>query len=210
MDAQKHDWKKQEKQFYLPKNKPEIVHIPPFNFFTLHGKGNPNDDFFADYISVLYSLAYGVKMSPKSGTEPKGYFDYSVYPLEGVWDIDEYVRKTYNGILDKNSLVFTLMIRQPEFVTVDFANEILEKTKKKKPHQLLDIVKFETIEEGKCVQMLHNGSFDSEPASFKLMEQFAATNNVKRKSLIHREIYLSDARKTAPEKLKTVLRFQAE
>lgn len=210
MDAQKHDWKKQEKQFYLPKNKPEIVQIPPFNFFTLHGKGNPNDDFFADYISVLYSLAYGVKMSPKSGTEPKGYFDYSVYPLEGVWDIDEYVRKTYNGILDKNSLVFTLMIRQPEFVTVDFANEILEKTKKKKPHQLLDIVKFETIEEGKCVQMLHNGSFDSEPASFKLMEQFATTNNVKRKSLIHREIYLSDARKTAPEKLKTVLRFQAE
>ncbi len=102
------------------------------------------------------------------------------------------------------------MIRQPDFVAIDFANEALERTKKKKPHDLLNKVRFETMEEGPCVQMLHAGSYDSEPDSFKKMEEFAHTKNLKRISLIHREIYLSDARKVAPEKLRTVLRFQVE
>jgi len=100
------------------------------------------------------------------------------------------------------------MIRQPDFVTAEYAAEIIEKTKKKKKHPLLDVVKFETIEDGVCVQMLHLGSFDNEPRSFADMEAFAESQGLKRKSKIHREIYLSDARKTQSDKLKTILRFQ--
>jgi hypothetical protein len=149
-------------------------------------------------------------MSPKQGVAPDGYFEYTVFPLEGVWDINAEAKANYNGTLDKNSLLFKLMIRQPGFVTADYAKEAIERTKKKKPHDLLTNVKFESIEEGPCVQMLHTGSYDSEPASFKKMEEFAHAKNLKRVSLIHREIYLSDARKVAPEKLRTVLRFQVE
>lgn len=204
----KHEWKKNEKGFYLPKNKPEVITIPKFKFYTIKGKGNPNDDFFADYIGALYSLSYGIKMSPKQNIAPKNYFEYTVYPLEGVWDIDDDAKKIINGVIDKNTLVFTLMMRQPEFVNADFANEIIERTKQKKPNVLLDKVNFEIIDEGKCVQMLHLGSYDSEPESFKKMELFAQEQSLKRKWLIHREIYLSDARKVSPDKLKTVLRFQ--
>jgi hypothetical protein len=206
----KHEWKKVEKQFYLPKNKPEIIQIPKFKFFTIEGKGNPNDDFFADYIGVLYSLSYAVKMSPKKGNEPKGYFDYTVYPLEGVWDITEEARKRFTGTINKDDLVFKLMIRQPDFVDLEYAQKTLELTQKNKPNSLLERVKFEEITEGSCIQMLHLGSYDNEPASFQLMEEFAAKEKVKRVSKIHREIYLSDARKVAADKLKTVLRFSIE
>lgn len=206
----KHEWKKSEKSLYLPKDKPEKIVVPKFKFFSVRGKGNPNDDPFAEYIGVLYSLSYAIKMSPKAGIAPENYHDYSVYPLEGVWDIDEDAKKTFNGKLDKNSLVFNLMIRQPDFVTTDFADEIIKRTQKKKPHDLLDQVKFEMIEEGCCIQMLHLGSYDNEPESFKQMERFATDRQLKRRSHMHREIYLSDARKTSPDKLKTVLRFQVE
>jgi len=203
----KHDWKKNDKQFYLPKNKPETIVVPKFNFYTIEGKGNPNNDFFANYIGVLYSLSYAIKMSPKQGFAPDGYQEYTVFPLEGVWDIDEEAKKNYNGTLDKNALVFKLMMRQPDFVSAGFALETIERTKKKKPHQLLEKVKFETIEDGLCVQMLHEGSYDSEPASFREMKEFADAKNLVRISQSHREIYLSDARKVPADKLKTVLRF---
>lgn len=206
----KHEWRKHEKEFYVPSKKPHFVEVPEFNFLTIEGEGNPNSDEFPEYIAVLYSLSYAAKMSPKKGIEPKGYFDYTVYPLEGIWDISEKAKKNYTGVLDKDSLVFKLMIRQPNFVTEDFFNKILEITKKKKTHELLDSVKLERIEDGNCIQMLHLGSYDNEPQSFKLMEDFAAENNYTRKLMTHREIYLSDARKVAPEKLKTVLRFQVE
>jgi len=204
----KHEWRKKEKEIYLPKNKPTHIKIPEYKFYTIEGKGNPNDDHFPEYIGVLYSLSYAVKMSPKKGLEPKGYFDYTVYPLEGVWDISEEARKTFNGKIDKNDLVFKLMIRQPDFVDEDFAMLILEQTKKKKPHDLLDLVKFENIIDGECIQMMHLGSYDNELESFKQMDDFAENENYSRISKVHREIYLSDARKVAPEKLKTVLRFQ--
>jgi len=206
----KHEWKKSEKQFYLPKSIPEFISIPKFKFFTIEGSGNPNDEFFGEYIAVLYSLSYGVKMSLKKGIEPKGYFDYTVYPLEGVWDIKEEARKSFTGTINKNDLVFKLMIRQPDFVDNDFALQILNQVKKKKPNALLDKVQFEEIIEGDCFQMLHLGSYDSEPASFKLMEDVTENEDYRRKSKIHREIYLSDARKVAPDKLKTVLRFNVE
>ena len=206
----KHEWKKNEKHFYLPKNKPELISIPKFKFFTIEGSGNPNDDFFAEYIGVLYSLSYGIKMSPKKGIGPKGYFDYTVYPLEGVWDLNEEAKKSFNGTINKNDLVFKIMIRQPDFVESDFALEILEYAKKKKPHYLLEKVRFEEIIEGNCIQMLHIGSYDDEPASFRIMESFAEQENFRRKTKTHREIYLSDARKVSPDKLKTVLRVCIE
>ena len=204
----KKEWRKEEKNIYLPKNAPELITIPAFKFFMIEGEGNPNEPFFEEYISVLYALSYAVKMSPKSGNAPAGYEEYTVYPLEGVWDISESAKAENKTALDKNQLVFNLMIRQPDFVTDEYAASIIALTKKKKPHALLDNVKFGTIEEGPCVQMLHMGSYDAEPASFELMEAFAARQGVKRTSKIHREIYLSDPRKVSPDQLKTVLRFQ--
>jgi len=204
----KHEWRKKEKAVYLPKSKPELVTIPEYNFFTIEGAGNPNSESFPEYIGVLYSLSYAVKMGPKKGMAPDGYFDYTVYPLEGIWDINEEAKKTYDGTLNKDDLVFKLMIRQPDFVDETFAQKIIELTKEKKPHALLENVKFEKLKEGHCIQMLHLGSYDDEPESFRIMEEFASNANLVRKSKVHREIYLSDARKVASEKLKTVLRFQ--
>lgn len=204
----KHEWRKKEKNIYLPKNKPEIVEIPEFGYFTIEGQGNPNGEHFPEFIGVLYSLAYAVKMSPKKGLAPDNYFDYTVYPLEGVWDITDEAKETFEGTLNKDDLVFKLMIRQPDFVDVAFAEKIIELTKEKKPHTLLNKVRFEKISDGKCIQMLHLGSYDNEPESFGLMEDFAKSQGLQRISKIHKEIYLSDARKVAPEKLKTVLRFQ--
>jgi len=149
-------------------------------------------------------------MSPKKGLKPKGYFEYTVYPLEGVWDLNEEAKKKFNGKFDKNDLIFKLMIRQPDFIDEQFAQMMLEQTKQKKPHDLLNKVKFEKIIDGKCVQMMHLGSYDNEPQSFKQMEDFAEQENLSRISKVHREIYLSDARKIAPEKLKTVLRFKVK
>ena len=206
----KHEWRKREKDLYLPKNKPEQINIPSFKYFMIEGKGNPNDDFFAEYIGVLYSLSYAVRMSPKGGFAPPDYFEYTVYPLEGIWDISEEAKKMKSGVLDKNSLVFNLMIRQPDFVTDQFAQDIIERTKKKKPHELLVKVKFGKIKDGDCVQIMHLGPYDTEPESFKLMEQFCKDNNLTRESKQHREIYLSDVRKVSPEKLKTVLRFKVK
>ncbi len=206
----KHEWKKQEKQFYLPKNKPEIIEIPEMKFFTVSGEGNPNDAAFGEYIGVLYSLSYAVRMSPKKGLAPEGYFEYTVYPLEGVWSLTEKGIADYSGSLDKDQLAFTLMIRQPDFVTDEYALETIERVKKNKPHELLDKADFQTLAEGQCIQMLHNGPYDDEPESFAMMEEYAESIGVERLSKNHREIYLSDARKTEPAKLKTVLRFQCK
>lgn len=206
----KHEWRKKEKRFYLPKAKPECVDIPEFSFFTINGSGNPNSKGFAECIGLLYSLSYAVKMSPKKGIQPNGYFNYTVYPLEGIWDLKEEAKENFTGEINKNDLVYKLMIRQPDFVDETFAQNIIKLTKEKKPHKLLDKVKFEPISDGKCVQMMHIGSYDNEPVSFKLMEDFTLDQGLKRKSKVHREIYLSDFRKTAPEKLKTTLRFHVE
>ncbi|HEX2919649.1 MAG TPA: GyrI-like domain-containing protein [Bacteroidales bacterium] len=204
----KHEWKKAEKQYYLPKNKPEIVKIPQFKFFSVMGQGDPNNKAFQEYIGVLYSLSYAVKMSQKNGFAPDNYSEYSVYPLEGVWDLTDEAKKSGSKQLDKSQLVFTLMIRQPDFVTEEFALEAIEKTKKKKYHPLLEKVRFEEIEESNCIQMMHIGSYDDEPESFRQMEDFCIRNSFKRESKLHREIYISDFRKVSPEKLKTVLRFR--
>lgn len=206
----KHEWRKHEKEIYGVKLEPQEILVPKFKFYTIKGFGNPNHPAFSEFIGALYSLSYAIKMAPKKGLVPEGYYDYSVYPLEGVWDLIDTSKYHPDKPIDKDNLKFTLMIRQPDFVTEMFAHEILESVKIKKPHRLLEEVKFEIMEEGHCVQILHLGSYDDEPATFKKMEEFCGTRKLNRKSKIHREIYLSDARKVAPEKLKTILRFQVE
>lgn len=204
----KHEWKKKEKAIYLPKNKPEVVTIPSFNFFTIDGKGNPNDKAFSDAIGVLYSLSYGIKMLPKKGIVPNGYFDYSIYPLEGIWDLSDEAKG--NNTFDKNQLIYKIMIRQPNFVTKELADKTIEAVNNKKPHPLLKTVKFETIEDGLSVQILHKGSYDDEPISFQCMNEFCIANGLERTKFTHREIYITDARRSAPEKFKTVLRYSVK
>lgn len=201
--AEKYEWKKMEKSIYGPKKEPQLINIPTFKFFTLAGVGDPNDAFFAEHIQCLYSLSYAMKMQWKK----ENGLDYAVYPLEGVWSLPAEPQNN-NEVLDKRNLIYTLMIRQPDFVSEEYATDIIEKVKIKKPHPLLANVKFETISEGLCVQMLHQGSYDDEPASFAEMDTFARNNNLIRATKMHREIYLSDARKVQAEKLKTILRFQ--
>ncbi len=201
----KHEWKKSEKAIYLPKTEPTVIEIPSYKYFTLSGHGDPNEQAFADAVSVLYALSYAVKMMPKKEGAPLGYFDYSIYPLEGIWEASEEIKAGTR--LDKSKLSYKIMMRQPDFVTDEVWLRALEKVKRSKPHPLLDGVRFESIKDGSCVQMLHVGSYDDEPRSFEMMNAFCAKHGLVRKSLNHREIYLTDARKTAPERLKTVLRY---
>jgi hypothetical protein len=171
----------------------------------IKGKGNPNDEEFAEKVGILYSMAYAIRMMPKKGYTPEGYFEYTVYPLEGLWDLTEEGRKL--DTLDKEQLLYTIMIRQPDFVTIEVVDKAYEDVRKKKPHEFLEDVKFGTIKEGLSVQMLHIGPYDNEPETFKVMKEFIRSNNLEIVTLAHREIYLSDARKVEPAKLKTVLRY---
>ncbi|MFY9176928.1 MAG: GyrI-like domain-containing protein [Caldicoprobacterales bacterium] len=205
MQLVKHEWRKHEKNLYIPKQKPELVFVPQHKFFMIEGKGNPNSVDFSDKVEVLYSLAYAVRMMPKQGYIPEGYFEYTVYPLEGLWDLTEKGRKSET--LDKDELLYTIMIRQPDFVTKEVAERAYEIVRKKKPNPLIDKVSFDAIEDGLSVQMLHIGPYDDEPRSFEKMREFIKENNLEIKTLKHREIYLSDARRVAPAKLKTVLRY---
>nr|WP_307992056.1 GyrI-like domain-containing protein [uncultured Niameybacter sp.] len=202
----KHEYKKHEKELYCPKDKPVLVTVPKQKFFCIKGKGNPNSEDFAERIGVLYSLAYAVRMMPKNGFTPEGYFEYTVYPLEGLWDLTEEGRKS--EVLNKDELVYTIMIRQPDFVNEEVVEKAFEIVNKKKANPLLKEAYFDEIEDGLSVQILHIGSYDSEPESFNKMKAFIEDNGLQIKTLVHREIYLSDARRVEKDKLKTVLRYR--
>lgn len=202
----KFEWKKQERNLYLPKKKPELVTVPKQKFFMISGKGNPNSEEFSEKIGILYSLAYAIRMMPRKGYTPEGYFEYTVYPLEGVWDLTEEGRQA--NTLNKDELLYTIMIRQPDFVTEEVVNKAFEIVRKKGNNPLLDEVTFETMEDGLVVQMMHVGSYDEEPQSFQQMKNFIKENNLEIVTLKHREIYVSDSRRTEKSKLKTVLRYQ--
>ncbi|APC41221.1 GyrI-like domain-containing protein [Clostridium estertheticum] len=202
----KYEWRKQEKNLYLPKDEPNLITVPNQKFFMLRGQGNPNDEEYSEKIGVLYSLAYAIRMMPKQGYVPNGYFEYTVYPLEATWNLTEKGRQFKK--LNKDELVYTIMIRQPDFVTKEIVDLAFENVRKKKPNSFLDDVTFETIEDGLSVQMIHIGSYDDEPKSFELMDKYCMDNNLRIVSNVHhKEIYLSDARKTEESKLKTVLRY---
>ena len=201
------DYKKEYKEFYMPKNKPSIVEIPKMNYIAVRGKGNPNDEEgeYKKTIGLLYGIAFTIKMSYKGTHKIDGYFEYVVPPLEGFWWQDGRVGIDYN---QKEELKFISIIRLPDFVTKkDFDWAIEEATKKKK--QDFSKVEFLTYDEGICVQCMHVGSYDNEPATVELMHKYMEENGYvlditdKR---FHHEIYLSDPRKCNENKLKTVIR----
>ncbi|MDI4650115.1 GyrI-like domain-containing protein [Cohnella hashimotonis] len=197
------DYKKQDKALYLPKGEPVILDVPAMSFVAIEGEGDPNRPAFALETEALYALSYAVKMSYKGSDAPAGYYDYTVYPLEGVWGLVDLTKPS----TDKNNWKYTIMIRQPDFLTEDGFRYFVEKTAANKPNAPLDRLKFITMADGPSCQMMHTGSFEEEPASFARMEAFCAEAGYRRASRLHREIYLSDPRRTAPEKLRTVLRF---
>lgn len=202
----KHEYRKHEKELYMPKSEPQLIKVSKQKFLCIKGEGNPNTEEFSEKVGVLYSLAYAIKMMPKKGYTPEGYFEYTVYPLEGLWDLTEEGRKSET--LNKDKLIYTIMIRQPSFVTEEVIEKALEIVNKKNSHPLLKEVYFDEIEDGLSVQLMHIGSYDNEPKSFEKMKNFIKENNLEIKTLVHREIYISDARKTSEDKLKTVLRYQ--
>ena len=198
------DYKKAYKELYLPKQKPTIITVPAIPFVMIAGQGDPNSEEFALVTAALYSFSYGVKMSYKDTDVPAGYYHYIVFPLEGVWDLVDHTKSA----TEKSNFKYNIMIRQPDFLTEELFLQILAKMKKKKPNCYFDQMGFSTISEGLCCQMLHIGSYDEEPISFETMQQFCSENGFERNSHAHREIYLSDPRKIASDKLKTVLRYR--
>ncbi len=203
------DYKKEFKTFYLPKNAPELIDLPEMTFAMIEGEGDPNGSAFTTETEALYGFSYAVKMSYKGMDKPEGYYEYTVFPLEGEWDlIDKSKELALDGRVDKSNLKYRIMIRQPEFVTQDVFEFFIGKAKKKKPNACFDRIQLITIKEGLCCQMLHIGSYDDEANSFTAMEAYCEAQGHPRHSKRHREIYLSDPRKTANDKLKTVLRFK--
>ena len=205
---EKYEWRKQEKETYLPKNKPVFYEDQAKKYITVQGTGSPDNEEFQPNVEVLYALSYSIRMMPKSGFTTEGYYEYTVYPLEGIWDLDEEGRQL--EYLDRNHFIYTLMIRQPDFVTKEVFQKAVDLAMKKKKQLPLEKAKFETLADGHCIQMMHVGSYTNEPESFALMENFCEKNGWVRSSMLHREIYIGDPRKADPEKLKTVLRFKVE
>jgi len=211
---EKLDYKKQYKNLYQPKTVPAIVDVPKMKFIMVDGKGNPNEEAgeYAKAIELLYGLSYTIKMSNKSGKAPADFFDYVVPPLEGLWWTEE-DRPFETGQKDK--LIWTAMIRQPEFVTEEVFRWAVDELQKKKPELDTSKARLEEFEEGLCVQMMHLGPYDTEAVTVKAIDDFAISNgyvnaisevlpdgHIRR----HHELYLNDPRKTDPEKMKTVVR----
>ncbi len=201
------DYKKEYKEYYMPKNKPEIVDVPEMKFIALRGKGNPNEEGgeYKAAIGLLYGIAFTIKMSKKGSHKIEGYFDYVVPPLEGFWWQEGISGVDYSR---KEDFCWISVIRLPDFVTEeDFRWAVEEATEKK--GQDYSKVEFMTIREGVCVQCMHIGTYDDEPATIALMDRFLQENgyvNDFSAERMHHEIYLSDARRVAPERLKTVIR----
>ena len=201
------DFKKEYKEYYMPKNKPQIVDVPKANYIAVRGKGNPNEEngTYQQAISVLYAVEYTLKMSYKTDYKIEGFFEYVVPPLEGFWWQDNVDGVDYT---DKSAFNWISVIRLPDFITQkDFEWAVETAGKKKKMD--CSSAEFMTIEEGLCVQIMHLGPFDAEPETVALMDEYIEQNgyvNDINASRLHHEIYMSDARKVAPEKWKTVIR----
>ena len=173
----------------------------------ISGSSNPNMEDFSNRVSALYSLAYGIKMYYKSimkGEDDKKFTDFTVFPLEGIWQEWE------EGRSDKSKLKYNIMIKQPDFITEEIYLNALNTVKKKKPNVFYDEIVFDEIKGGKSIQILHLGSYDDEPQSFLKMDELASKVNLRRISTSHREIYLSNKNRTAEEKLKTILRYDVK
>ena len=201
------DFKKEYKEFYLPKNKPEIVTVPKANYIAVRGEGDPNEEggAYQQAIGVLYAVAYTLKMSYKTDHRIEGFYDYVVPPLEGFWQQDGIEGVDYSN---KAAFRWISVIRLPDFITKQDFDWAVETASKKKKTDC-SAAEFLTLDEGLCVQILHLGPFDDEPATVARMDAYLAENGYENdfsETRLHHEIYLSDARKVPPEKWKTVIR----
>ena len=201
------DFKKEYKEFYMPKNKPEIVNVPKANYIAVRGKGDPNEEggAYQRAISVLYTVAYTLKMSYKTDHKIAGFFEYVVPPLEGFW-----WQEGVDGVDHANKAAFNWIsvIRLPDFVTEEDLNWAVETATKKKKLDCSS-AEFLAVDEGLCVQIMHMGSFEDEAATVAMMDEYLAENgyvNDITEARLHHEIYMSDARRVPPEKWKTVIR----
>lgn len=201
------DYKKEYKEFYMPGGKPQIIEIPPMNYIAVRGEGNPNEEngAYKQAIGILYAIAFTIKMSPKAGYKIEGYFDYVVPPLEGFWWLSGGNEIDYGH---KEGYRWISVIRLPDFVTKrDFEWAVKEVERKKKTD--CSKTEFMTVNEGLCLQVMHIGSYDDEPAIIALMDDFLEKNGYDKDitdERRHHEIYLSDPRRVAPERCKTVIR----
>ena len=201
------DFKKEYKEFYLPKNKPQIVNVPKANYIAIRGQGNPNEEggAYKQAIEILYAVAYTLKMSYKTDYKIDGFYEYVVPPLEGFWWQDGICGVDYSK---KDEFNWISIIRLPDFITRENFDWAVKTASEKKK---IDCSKAEflTIEEGLCVQIMHIGSFDDEPASLEKMDKYLEENGYEKDfsdTRLHHEIYLSDPRKSTPDKQKTVIR----
>ena len=201
------DFKKEYKEFYLPKNKPQIVNVPKANYIAIRGQGNPNEEggAYKQAIGILYAVAYTLKMSYKTDYKIAGFFEYVVPPLEGFWWQDGICGVDYSK---KDEFNWISIIRLPDFIPRENFDWAVKTASEKKK---VDCSKAEflTIEEGLCVQIMHFGSFDDEPASLEKMDKYLEENGYEKDfsdTRLHHEIYLSDPRKSTPDKQKTVIR----
>ena len=201
------DFKKEYKEFYMPPKKPSLVTVPKMNYIAVRGQGDPNpeESEYKQAIGLLYGIAFTIKMSKMGSHKIDGYFDYVVPPLEGFWWQEGVIGVDYSR---KDDFNWISVIRLPDFVTrEDFEWAVEEATKKKKTD--FSKVEFFTYNEGLCVQCMHIGPYDDEPATVELMHEFMEEQGYEldiTEDRMHHEIYLSDARKVAQEKLKTVIR----
>ena len=201
------DFKKEYKEFYLPKNKPQIVNVPKANYIAIRGQGNPNEEggAYQQAIGILYAVAYTLKMSYKTDYKINGFYEYVVPPLEGFWWQDGICGVDYSK---KDEFNWISIIRLPDFITRENFDWAVKAASEKKK---IDCSKAEflTLEEGLCVQIMHFGSFDDEPASNEKMDKYLEENGYDKDfsdTRLHHEIYLSDPRKSTPDKQKTVIR----
>ncbi|MDV0430442.1 GyrI-like domain-containing protein [Lactiplantibacillus sp. DA1] len=203
----KYEWRRQEKTIYTTKRQPQLLTIPAQTFITLHGTGNPNGSEFQAQLQTLYPAAYGLKHAYKQYAQAQvcEFDDYVVFPLEGVWSLTTKGQQLDH--LDKNEFSYDIMIRVPDFVPTELIAPALAavKARKQVPTEQIEVQQFAAMQ---VAQILHIGAYDDEPASFAKMDQLVASQAMRRTSKIHREIYLSDARRVAPNKLKTILRYR--
>lgn len=201
------DYKKEYKDLYQPSSKPSLIDVPEMIFIAVDGKGDPNTcEEYKTSMEILYGLSFTIKMSKMNGTQPEGYFEYVVPPLEGLWHQEGIDGIDYSR---KEDFIWTSMIRQPEFVTEEVFERARAALSKKKPGLDLSRARYMKMTEGLCVQIMHKGPYDDEPASIERMKAFIAEKGFAEDfsdERRHHEIYLSDPRKCAPERLRTVIR----
>jgi len=201
------DYKKTQKELYHPKTEPTIIDVPEMPFIMIDGRGNPNtSEAYLESLEILYGLSYSIKMSKLGGAAPEGYYDFVVPPLEGLWWVQSGDRLDFS---DKDKYFWTSMIRQPEFVTQDVFEDVKKAFSEKKPYLDLTPARLELLTEGLCVQIMHIGPYDDEPATIEIMDKYLADSGYVSdisETRHHHEIYLSDPRRTAQKKLKTIIR----